>query len=267
MNDTEVIEIDYNQDAAVVQANELVRSKQDNLTLLEAKLLRLAISQIVKDDTDLKTYSCSVIELAKFLNISSSNIYRDIQSLSNTFMRKCIFIKTDSPKNKKTPNFKIFHWLDEIECNNGIITFKLSDSLKPYLVGLEKLFTMYQYNAILTLPTNHSIRFYELMVSYERLAFTDHTGEYNKIPIEKDEIVFTIDAIRDFFNCGDKYKSISKFFEKVIDPSIEAVKIHADMYVKYRLISSGKKITHIIFKRLSPYEILKEQAKREGESK
>ena len=40
------IAIKYNKDFYVIQANELVRSKQDDLSLLEAKLIRLAITQV-----------------------------------------------------------------------------------------------------------------------------------------------------------------------------------------------------------------------------
>ena len=71
--------IKYNKNYYVIQANELVRSRQDELTLLEAKLIRLAIAQVLKDDDDLKTYTCNISLLADFLGISSQNIYRDVQ--------------------------------------------------------------------------------------------------------------------------------------------------------------------------------------------
>ena len=75
------IAIKYNKDFYVIQANELVRSKQDDLTLLEAKLIRLAITQVLENDTDLKTYTCNVVDLANFLGIAKDNIYRDIKEL------------------------------------------------------------------------------------------------------------------------------------------------------------------------------------------
>ena len=68
------IAIKYNKDFYVIQANELVRSKQDDLTLLEAKLIRLAITQVLRDDTDLKTYSCNVVDLANFLNTQKTKV-------------------------------------------------------------------------------------------------------------------------------------------------------------------------------------------------
>ena len=42
------IAIRYSKDFSIVQANELLRSKQSDLTLMESKLIRLAISQIMK---------------------------------------------------------------------------------------------------------------------------------------------------------------------------------------------------------------------------
>ena len=100
--------IKYNREYLVVQANELVRSKQDDLSLLEAKLVRLAISQVLENDTDFRTYSCNVVDLAKFLGISKDNIYRDIQDLSVNIMKKSIFIKEKEPSKKGKQNYKIF---------------------------------------------------------------------------------------------------------------------------------------------------------------
>ena len=85
--------IKYNREYLVVQANELVRSKQDDLTLLEAKLIRLAISQVLENDTDFRTYSCNVVDLANFLGIDNHNIYRDIQDIARSLIKKSIFIK------------------------------------------------------------------------------------------------------------------------------------------------------------------------------
>ena len=61
------IAIRYSKDFNIVQANELLRSKQSDLTLMESKLIRLAVSQIMKGDKDLRTYKVNVSQLAEFL--------------------------------------------------------------------------------------------------------------------------------------------------------------------------------------------------------
>ena len=249
-NETAVA-IRYNKDFTVVQANELVRSKQDELTLLESRLIRLAISQVLQDDTDLKTYSCEVGDLAKYLGISAQNIYRDIQSLSNSLMKKSIFIKdTSNPQTKGRENYKIFHWIDHVEYIDGTVTFKLSDSLKPYLLGLNELFTIYGYRAVIALPTSNSIRLYELIASYEKMTTLPHYNEsnYTDIEIGKNELIFTIDWLRDYFNCQDKYPNTGDFVRRVVERSVKAVRDNTLMNLSYRTIKEGRNITHVVFK-------------------
>ena len=244
------IAIKYNKDFYVIQANELVRSKQDDLTLLEAKLIRLAITQVLRDDTDLKTYSCNVVDLANFLGIAKDNIYRDIQDLSKSLMKKSIFIKDKTqPKRKGKENYKIFHWIDYVDYTDGVITFKLSDSLKPYLIGLEQLFTLYGYDAVIGLPTNYSIRLYELIASYQNMTVRLMPDtNYTDIPIEKNEFIFTVDWLRDYFNCNDKYPNTGDFVKRVIDGAVKAIVKNTLMRLSYRTVKKGRSITHIVFK-------------------
>lgn len=245
-----VFAMDYNRDKSVIQANELIRAKQDDLTLLEAKLLRLAIAQILKNDTDVHTYSCKVADLARFLNIDKYNIYKEIQDLSISIMKKSIFILDKSKTEKKgKENYKIFHWVDYVEYTDGTITFKLSESLKPYLVGLDKLFTMYGYDVIIGLPTNNAIRLYELLASYQNITvsnipYIDKSG----ITKDDDEFVFSIEWLRKYFNCENKYPNANDFIRRIIDSSIKAIQKKTLMRVTYRTVKFGVKIAYIVFK-------------------
>lgn len=239
--------IAYNGDFYIAQANELVRSKQDDLSLVEAKIIRLAISQILKDDKDFRTYKCNVSDLASFLGINQKNIYRDIRDISMSLMKKSIFIvdKTKSRKNGEY-NYKTFNWVDLIEYNDGTLTIRLSESLKPYLIGLNELFTTYGYSAIVALPSNYSIRFYELVASYYNIK--NHCNVYEGINIESNEFVLSIEYLRSFFNCENKYPNTNDFLRRTIDSSIEALRKHSFLFVSYRTVTKGRKITHLIFK-------------------
>lgn len=240
------VDIYYKNDLPIVQANELVRSRQEDLTILEAKIIRLAIAQVLKDDTDLKTYTCNVVDLAKFLKISQDNIYRDIQDLSKSIMKKSIFIKD---KNSKKGGYKIFHWIDYIEYKEGVITFKLSESLKPYLLGLQELFTLYEYDNIISLPTNNAIRLYELLASYERIRFTKGTMIETPITkgLKRNEFRFTIDWLRDYFNCNNKYPHTSDFIKRIIEPSVRAIRKNTLMRPEYKFEKEKTSIKAIIF--------------------
>ena len=240
--------IKYNRNYYVIQANELVRSRQDELSLLEAKLVRLAIAQVLRDDEDLKTYTCNVSRLADFLGISSQNIYRDVQELSLKLMKKSIFIRNKDGKAGKQ-NYKILHWVDYVEYKDGIITFKLSEHLKPYLVGLNELFTRYSYEEILKLPTNYSIRLYELLYSYANMSFIEgySNASFGDIKLEKDEVCFTVEFLRDYFNCQEKYPNTGDFIKRVIGAGINEINKYTVYPCIYRTVRKHNKITHIIF--------------------
>lgn len=247
MTDNTTSPITYNGDYYIAQANELVRSKQDDLSLVEAKLIRLAIAQILKDDKDFRTYSCNATDLAEFLGISAPNVYRDIKSISNSLMKKSIFIIDKTKPNKNGEyNYETFHWVDYIRYKDGELTIRLSESLKPYLIGLNELFTTYGYSAIVALPSNYSIRFYELVASYYNIK--NHCNVYEGINIESNEFVLSIEYLRSFFNCENKYPNTNDFLRRTIDSSIEALRKHSFLFVSYRTVTKGRKITHLIFK-------------------
>ncbi len=244
------IAVKYSREYYVVQANELVRSKQDNLTLLEAKIVRLAISQVLENDTDFRTYSCNAKELAKFLGLDKDNVYHELQDISSSLMKKSIYIKERNSKRKDgKPNWKMFHWVDSIEYKDGTITFRLSESLKPYLFGLEELFTKYSYGALIKLPTTNSIRLYELMASWEMSIIRGaKKTNYTDIPIEKNEFIFTVDYLREYFNCVDKYPNTGDFIIRIIEKSIDSINKNTLMRITYRKVREGRFIKYLIFK-------------------
>jgi plasmid replication initiation protein len=242
--------IKYDDSFCVVQANELIRSKQDELSLMECKLIRLAIAQVLKDDTDLQTYSCKVNELARFLGISEQNIYRDLQKIEDKLMKRLIYIKDFSKLDRKgNPGYKKFHWVETARYFDGVITYRLSKDLKPYLVGLDRLFTEYGYEAILGLPTSYSIRLYELIASYQKLSFSERgTTVMHGMTVDKNEYVFTIEYLREYFNCEDKYPNTGDFIKRVINSAVEAIQKNTSMRLTYQTMKSGKAIGYVIFK-------------------
>lgn len=259
------VPVKYNKNYAVIQANELVRSKQEELSILEAKLIRLAIAQILKDDTDLETYTCNATDLAKFLGITRQAIYNDTEELAHSLMKKVIYIRErDSKTGNKKKNYKMLHWVDYAEYKDGIITIKLSKHLKPYLVGLNELFVSYSYEEIIKLPTNYAIRLYELIVSFANIQFRDNPKfYYGDIPIENDEAIFSMDYLREYFNCENKYANNVDFIKRVIASAVQDINKNTIFPCSYRLIKKGKKIAFIIFK-LGDWKTIEGQFVLEG---
>lgn len=239
-----------NENLMLLQANELVRAKQDDLTILEARLIRLAIAQVVKSDTDFRTYKCSLSELAGFLQLSKQTVYEEIANISDSLLKKIIAIQNPNSKDANKPDYIKFHWVDTIIYQDGYLVLKLSHELKPYLLGLEQLFTMYGYETLLHLPTNYSIRLYELLISWQNKPFSDLDFYSDKFQLEQDEVVFSLDYLRKYFNCENKYPSAGDFIRRVIDSSVSYINKNSIMKISYRKIKNGTKIEYIIFKYL-----------------
>ena len=87
MKDTKVI--DYNKNHYAVMANTIIKGKQ-TMSLQEARLIRLLITQIAKNDKDFKTYKVNIQELAEFLEVDSSNLYREIREICQSLMTRTI---------------------------------------------------------------------------------------------------------------------------------------------------------------------------------
>ena len=125
----------------------------------------------MKGDKDLRTYKVNVSQLAEFLEVPKTNVYRSMQDINISLMQRVIFIRDkEVPDKKGKPNYKILHWLSSVEYKDGTLTYRLSDELKPYLIGLSEMFTLYSYDSIIKLPTNYSIRLFELLTSWVNIS-------------------------------------------------------------------------------------------------
>lgn len=249
MKKMDAVPMKYSASNYVAQANILIRSKQENLSLFEAKLLRLAISQIMKDDNAFKVYTCRVVDLAGFLGMQRENIYMDIEKTVDDLMKRVITIKTTDEKGREV--WDKFHWVDHASYKNGMITLMLSSELYPYLLGLRELFTVYDYGDLIRLPTVYSIRLYELLVSYGNYAYTGKKYHHANIldieGLKNKEVVFTIEYLRRYFNCEDKYPVTHDFIRYIIGASIKAINRVTLQRFAYRTYKEGRRIIAVIF--------------------
>lgn len=247
MTDEKVYKMRY-RDMDIIQSNELIRAKQDDLTLLETKIIRLVIAQVLQNDTDFKTYTCNVIELADVLKLDRYTIYKEMDVITTDLLRKVIKIEDDTTNSKKK-NWKKFHWVDYAEYNNGTLTLRLSESLKPYLLNLFDFYTSYDYRDIISLPTENSIRLFELLCSYRNMIARSKSNkkELFGVELDKNEFIFDIEYLRQYFNCENKYKKTSDFLRRVINPSIEGMK-STGHNITYRVIKERRITTHLVFR-------------------
>ena len=205
-----------NPDYYVVSANDLIKGRQ-KMTLREAQLLFIAISQVVKEDKDFKTYTTTVQELAEFMGIDSDSLYRDLKQICRQLRQRVVEVQVKG-ENAKKDKWKVFGWIDSAEYDNGTLTLRLSDDIKPYLLELESYYSQTLLGTLMTFRSYYATRLYQYLVA-------DSGARWGSV----DEWNFTCDELRELFQVGTKdrngnYKEYSRNYDllrKTIKPALE----------------------------------------------
>lgn len=176
-----------NPDYYVVSANALIKGKQ-KMTLREAQLLYAAMAQIVKEDKGFKTYTTTVPELAEFMGVSASNLYRDLKPICKSLLQRVVEIKMND-KTGKESKWKAFQWISCAEYDNGTITIRLNDEIQPFLIDLVSHYSQTLLGTLCSFKSYYAIRLYQLIVCEK--------GEHPNKPKEK--WAFTCEELREFF--------------------------------------------------------------------
>lgn len=225
----------FEPDHYTVMGNNLVKGKQ-TMTVKEAKLLRLIITQVVKEDNDFKTYSVKITELADFMGIAPGNLYRDVPIMCKKLLRQVVEIKTGSSSKDK---WKMFQWVNRAEYDGeGTITFRLSDDLRPYILNLSEYYTQYQLKEVLSLSSFYAIRLYELLKCESGLK------------CDKNFFEFTIEQLREFFECKTKYKQNRDFINKTVKKATDEINKKTNLSLQATLkigTTKGNPIVGVLF--------------------
>ena len=202
-NSNELKCLQLSKDYYSVVANEIIKGKQ-RMTLREMQLLQIVISQIVKSDSELCTYTTTATELAHFLGIHQRSLYRDLDQITDKLLSRIIRINVNGVYTK-------FQWLSvcEYDTNTKRITLKLHDRLKPYLTELERFYSQIKIETLLSFTSYYTVRLYQLLVC--------NWGEH-----EQEEYYLSCEEIRDFFQVDEtKYKQNTDLIKKTIKVAVD----------------------------------------------
>ena len=214
----------------VVQSNSLIRNiksiKQD-LSVTEQKLIIFLISKICADDKDFKKVS---VNLSQFVNIcgikKSGREFEQIKSSIKILSDKSWWIDDENGS-------QLFRWIDTSNISKyKTIELIFSESLKPYLLELNKNFTKYELINVLCLRSKYSIRLYEIFKSYLWLG--------------KWEI--TLDEFKELLNIKDKYTNYKELKRRIINQSLKEINKFTDLNITVDEEKYGNKVYKLIFK-------------------
>lgn len=225
----------------VVTANDLIKGKQ-KMSLREAQLLYIAISQVVYEDKDFKTYTTTVQELAAFMGIDENSLYRDLKGICKSLCQQVVEVQIGGENSKGRKKWEVFSWIQSAKYDNGTLTLRLSDDIKPFLLELESYYSQTLLGTLMAFRSYYTTRLYQYLVA-------DTGAKYGSVH----EWAFTCEQLRELFQVGEKqYRLTRDFLRKTIIPALEELKNSAYAYIwdyeEHRSTKRGKPIESISFK-------------------
>lgn len=221
----------------IAQSNKLIEGRY-NATKNELLLLVAMISLINPKDKEFLTFSVSVKELAKILDLDEKSSLREFKKISRKISKKTLEIETDK-------GWKIFPWVSLCSLEDHQVTVIFNDRLKPYLLDLKKNGNFTQYRLAMTAQfrSNYSIRMYQLLREYHSKKI--YTFEFD-VPNFRQMILGSKAHIYPEFKEFRKFvlnKTQKEFSQK--DKQTGLFKSDLNFDLKTR--RTGRKISHLIF--------------------
>lgn len=220
----------------VVQSNDLIGGKQA-LKLNSAKLIRSAIMQVVRDDEELKPYIITINELSGLLNVPASNIYRDIEDITDDIIKNPVYVREN--KDGKTIRFIKIPWVTRCEYNADIgVAINLNEELKPFLVNLKEHYTQYTLQEVLSMRSVYAIRIFEILQSKIMNSNVPRNGVH---------IILSVQELRECCDCEDKYPAFGNFKNKVIDKAVKEINRVTYYDITFSYQKKGRSVVAIDF--------------------
>ena len=212
---------------AIKMSNKLACAKYA-MNVSEQKLFLYAVRNIDQTAKKFPESKFEIKDFADYADLDVIRLYKDIDKMTTSLMQIIIYIE-DEYKNNKW----IKHNLTKTcKYNNGVITFKFNDDMKPLLLGLQKCYFK-QAPEIMGFSSWYSFRLYDLLKSQ---AF------------KKEEILIELDWLRTILDIENKYSSFKDLRVRVIEPAIEEINEHSDIKVSYNTKTEGRKVVALTFK-------------------
>ena len=237
------------RDEIVAQGNDLIRHSRFQLSALEQNVIYFAMSKVRPGDKDFMRLTFTVEEFCRVCGIKtnggnpSGQEYRRIKGAVKSVSDKSVW--AEYPNGAEV----LIRWFDtaQIQPDTGEMSIVLSQSIKPYLIGLIERaraggegYTQTLLLTHLALQSKYSKRLYEVLKSY-----LYSSGSMEKI-YKETYLEYEIDELKDLLNACNygRYPDLRRFVLEVAEREINEV---ADITVSYQPIKKGRKITSISF--------------------
>jgi len=209
----------------IVKSYEFVEARY-KLTPAEAKLVALLIGQIEKDDKDFKSHSFYTNYLLDILGLGEKN-HHHLERITENLMSRILKIKEEDKFIQVAfLSSAVYHEKE------GLVNLQFDPVLKPYLLELKEKFIKYRIENILSLRSFYSIRFYELLVKWEKIG----------------SFTMSIKEIRRIFNIKDnEYKLYTDLKRNIVLTAQKELEETSELYFTFKEFKPSRKVIELQF--------------------
>jgi plasmid replication initiation protein len=198
------------------------------MNLNEYKLLLTSLSRIKPGDL-LDPVYLKVSTFKKLLDIKRK-MYIRTEDYCTSLQSKTLLIYLKKDNSKKKKSYKTFNWFQRIVYDDGLVQFKFSPELKPYLLNLTQ-YTKYNLKNIINLDSKYSIRIYELVKQYQLCK----------------KRIFKLKEFKVLINADKPAYSKPNYLRKLLNKCVSEINIKTDLYIDFDEIKKGRSIEKIKF--------------------
>jgi plasmid replication initiation protein len=229
-----------------VTKSEALLKARYHLGELALKLISIIYSNVKRSDEVGKFYEIKVIDIANLMNKNYGEMYNLLKDATDELLSSPVRIE-----DKEKKEWVAFNWISDAQYRDGVISFSISQRLKPFVLDLKQKFLKYKLENILSLRGTYVIRLYEILKD----KFNEQK-RYNK----KCEFILSVKELKEMLEIPKSYQYSSHIKLRILKKAKKQFAIHTDITFNFEEIKTGRKVTHIKF-------IIKENSKTEKNSK
>lgn len=222
-----------NGELMVYKSNDLIQKSKFSLSKVEIQIINYIISQIDSPLYD-REFNKIQFNIKDFYNLSgvekiSGSAYQYLKNTIKTLADKSVWVNFPE-EGRET----LIRWIEKPEINkqSGMVTIKLDDDLKPFLLNMNG-YIKAQLSYSFKMQSKYSIRLYELLKSWEKAGSKHFDVAELKTRIDADQ---------------KSYENFGIFRKKVLDVAVSEINEYTDIHVTYDEEKTGKKVTGITFR-------------------
>ena len=216
----------------IVKDNALINASY-SLELTEQRIILLAILKARENKTP---HNQELIVTAQSyitaFNVHRNTAYKTLKTAcDNLFDRRFSYQRySDKGKVEQVKS----RWVQSVVYaeSDSYIKIKFADEVLPLITMLEKHFTSYELQQVVSLKSVHAIRLYELLIQYRTVG---------KIEISLDDLRLKLGI------AVNEYPRMDNFKNRVLDVGIQQINEHTDITAKYDQVKTGRQITGFKF--------------------